>query len=512
MLKYHFHSISATPVRRLATTFSALLIFAMAWLSPAHAEYGFDPGYNENYVIDTFGSINGNAFREGRKLVTLPNGDIVVAGRMRLNNDTIQPYSNIGLVRYDRNGGRVTWPSTSGPYFWTSSQYVVYPNLPNGGSGDVTIEFVNDIAYADGKIYVLATRRFAGGSDRDVALFAFNEDGTFRQTLTVIGSAASEVGRAIDVNATNLLAKPVTVTILAERDPRRMVVAKAAEDSNGILSLDASFNGGAPLEVTVTAGCPGFAQCNLIPVDLARGSRSSGDDMPIYVTGAIQRSAIVTDWDFFAMQIDSSGVVDTSFGLGGLRVVAFDQPGSANGDYPSALWVENRSQFGSDDHLIIAGNINRSCKTGIGIARLKGNGDDEPGFGIDGRAAYGGSTEIGTICEQEPAHFANDITLQGNEIAVAGETQYPDQGGTILTDGALLRVDAISGEQRGLVALPQILQGNRAGTSRLFGISNAGGNRYSVSGEGNSIPYGLPTLYISARVWPSDTIFVDGFE
>ncbi|MBX3693032.1 hypothetical protein [Dokdonella sp.] len=146
----------------------------------------------------------------------LPNGDIVVAGIVRLENDTIAPYWNIGLVRYTPQGFVRPWTASSSPYFWHFSEYVVYPNLANGGSGDALIESIEDIAYAEGKIYVLVTRVF-GGVERDAAVVVFNEDGSFQQNLSVIASSADEYARALEVSVTGLVAKPVSVTILAER-------------------------------------------------------------------------------------------------------------------------------------------------------------------------------------------------------------------------------------------------------------------------------------------------------
>ena len=142
MFTNRFRLIKAARARRFPTPLCALLVCAMAWLSPARADYGFDPGYSGNYVLDAFASINGQARREGRKLVTLPNGDIVVAGRMRFSNDTLQPFWNIGLVRYNRIGQRVVWTGINGGDFWNSFEYIVYPNVVNGSTGDVRIDAV----------------------------------------------------------------------------------------------------------------------------------------------------------------------------------------------------------------------------------------------------------------------------------------------------------------------------------------------------------------------------------
>lgn len=491
----------------------AIALAAAVWPALVLADHGFDPNYHPEYVIDAFSSEGGNAARQGGKLIRLPDGDVVVAGRVRLGGDAL-PYWNIGLVRYNREGLRTVWPGGhgGGSHFWADGQYVVYPNLANGGFGDAKIESVNDIAYVDGRIFVLATRTFSESPfDRDVVVYAFDEEGAFRQSLIAIGSAIDEVGRAIDVKATGLIAQPYAITVLAERNFQRMVVAKLDENQAGDLQADAGFNGGVPLQVSVTSSCTGTPDCNVIPADVVRPNRLfQGDGMPIYIAGSVQR--VGGDWDYLAVKLEADGTTDTGFGLGGVRYVPFNQPGSGTGDYATTLHVE--STFGpfAADTLWLAGNVQRSCKSGIGVVKLEDDGDDDPFFGIDGRAVYGGSEEVGTICDQEPTHFASDITLQGREIAIAGDTAILDQGGQTLVDGSLLRIDAETGGQRGLAALPITFDlGGRAGASRLRGIVNDGGGRYTVSGTGD-IMLLYPTLFISARTWPSDTIFSDEFD
>ncbi len=207
--------------------------------STAQADHGLDPTYfpSLGYFVDIFATVSGQSARYGGKHAVLPNGDIVVAGIVRLENDTIAPYWNIGLVRYSPQGYPRLWTGSGGPYFHNFNQYVLYPNLTNGGTGDALIESVEDIAYAEGKIYVLVTRVF-GGVERDAAVVVFNEDGTFQQNLSVIASTANEYARALEVTVTGITAKPVTLTVLAERYAplARMVVTKLNLGSNGLLS------------------------------------------------------------------------------------------------------------------------------------------------------------------------------------------------------------------------------------------------------------------------------------
>ncbi|MBX3693030.1 delta-60 repeat domain-containing protein [Dokdonella sp.] len=497
--------------RRARFLAAGTILLGAGLASTAQADHGLDPTYfpSLGYFVDIFATVSGQSARYGGKHAVLPNGDIVVAGIVRLENDTIAPYWNIGLVRYSPQGYPRLWTGSGGPYFHNFNQYVLYPNLTNGGTGDALIESVEDIAYAEGKIYVLVTRVF-GGVERDAAVVVFNEDGTFQQNLSVIASTANEYARALEVTVTGITAKPVTLTVLAERYAplARMVVTKLNLGSNGLLSADANFNGGAPL--VVPFNCTGGG-CGFYAGDIARPKRFfQGDGMPIYVVGSAQYNG--PDWDFAVVRINANGTIDTSFGAGGTNYFDFSEPGSDSGDFAYRLDIDSGIPGLTADTLFIAGNVRRSCKDGIGIVAVTSENQIPAGFGVGGRVVHGGSSETGTICAQEASLYLGDLARQGNELAVAGTTASLDQGGTLRVDGALLRVDATNGSQRGLARLPIEYQGERFGDARLRGISHAGQGRYLVSGDLTNTIANLGPVFLSAAVAPSDRIFADGFD
>jgi hypothetical protein len=506
---------SRSGARTLIT--SLFVCFAMSVGAIARAEHGFDPGYNggDGFLIDTIATIDGQSARYGGKHAVLPNGDIVMAGVVRLSNDTIAPFWNIGLVRYDHQGRVRPWSGIDGPYFWHFKEYVVYPNLANGGTGDAKIESVEDIAYADGRIFVLVTRAFSlSPADRDAAIVVFDEEGTFQQNISVILTNVDEYARGLDVKETGLAAKPVAVTILAERyaPGPRMVIAKYNLGSNGLLAVDSGFNGGVPLVAPITTACVGSDLCNVYAGDIERPERVfGGDGMPIYVIGSVQRNG--ADWDYAAVKITANGTLDTSFGFGGVRYIAFDQAGSDRGDFGYRLDIDPGLPGLTLDTLFIGGNVHRSCKDGIGVVALDGDGDDLAGFGTSGRIVHGGSSETGTICEQDASLYVGDLVLNGNELAMAGTIASLDQGGVLRVDGALLRVDASSGSLRGLARLPAEFPGfARLGDGRLRGISHAGMGRYLLTGDLTNVPFSVGTAYFSAAAFPSDRIFASGFD
>jgi hypothetical protein len=491
----------------------ALLLLTMcASVATAQADYGFDFAYApRGYAYDPFGTLGGSSAALGGRHVQLPSGEIVVSGRARLATDPVAPYWNIGLVRYRRFSGRVGWEGPPGPYFWQDRDYVVYPNLQNGGTGYTRIESIDDIAWAEGKFYVLVTRLFSMAPvDRDVAVVVFNEDGTLHQNLDVVAANVDEYGIALDVKVTQLLAKPVAVTVLAQRNAPgpRMVVAKYNLGSNGFLAADGGFNGGVPLQLPITSNCEGSGACNVVAGDLARPQRLNGDAMPIYAVGSVQRAG--TDWDYMVARIGANGVLDTAFGVGGVRYIPFDEPASDRGDFAWATHIES-STFGSEDRIYVAGNVNRSCKGGIGVVALGANGLDLGGFGANGRVVYGGSTETGAVCNQDTTHYATQLVQQGSELALAGVAVGMDPAGASFSDGLLLRIDAGNGSLRNLSTLPALDpdSGARVGRVGLWGISAYGNGQYMVSGEISSPDV---SAYVTARLQPADRIYADAFD
>ncbi|HNR91306.1 MAG TPA: hypothetical protein PKO41_02665, partial [Dokdonella sp.] len=257
--------------------------------------------------------------------------------------------------------------------------------------------------------------------------------------------------------------------------------------------------------------CAGSDFCNMYAGDVARPTRSfPGDGMPIYVVGSVQRSG--ADWDYLVTRINPNGTLDTSFGFGGARYIPFDQPGSDRGDFAYRLVIDSGLPGLTFDTLYVAGNVHRSCKDGIGVAAISDDGNDLVGFGTNGRIVHGGSSESGTICAQDASLAIGDLVRNGNELAMAGTMQGPDQGGTLRVDGGLLRVDATNGSQRGLARLPFVVVGTPVGDGRLRGISHDRMGRYLVTGDLSNVPFGLGSLYVSAAVAPSDRIFANGFD
>ncbi|MBL8300231.1 MAG: hypothetical protein JNN30_17980 [Rhodanobacteraceae bacterium] len=493
-------------IRRLI----AVATFAVSISTPAAADYGFDNGFNPGYSIDAFaGSWAGQ--REGGKLARLPDGDIVVAGRVRLDGDPVAPLWNLGLVRYDANGQRRAWPGYTGVYGHYFSQYLVYPNAPTTGATAPFIERIDDIAHAHGRLFVLVTHRPTLASlERDVAVIVFTEDGTFVEQQAVANSGADETGVALDATSTRFVAAPVAVTALVNAEGDRLLVGRLKLNAQGDLIPDARFGYRGMSEVIV----PGFycgadRDCMLEGADLARPSNGIGNNAPTYIAASTRTG--LDQWYPLVIKLDSLGALDGAFyrlDLGGLQLWGVQKVlfGPAHRPYSAkarALAVQRIPTVDPNSEGIwLTAEVSLECKPGIGVAQISSRGRLNSRFGAGGTAIVGGDQVVDYRCDGAAAHVPRDMTVTA-DIAIAGETWYYDYATTAWrADGLLLRMDPATGEVRTLDVLQQQENGIVAGDSSLRGIAAAPDGRYYVSGFGSHAGYG--SLYLSARLRPLD--------
>lgn len=503
--------ISPLAATRRARAAPLLCLGMVAAVPAATAGYGFDASFNTGYSIDAFaGSWLGQ--REGGKLVRLADGDIVVAGRMRLDYDPVAPAWNLGLVRYGSDGQRQTWTGYTGAYGHFYSQYLVYPNPAATGQAPLHIDSVDDIAYANGKLFVLVTHRPSlVSSQRDAALIVFTENGSFVEQQAVISGTADEIGVALDATTTRQVTAPTSLTVLINQEGHRIIVARLNEDRYGDVTFDPRFGSYGLRGVNV----PGFfcgadQDCELQGVDLARPFRFTGNTAPIYIAASARPGS---GYEYpLLLKLDRWGAPDESFNRmdkGGLRLFGVQKMlfGPATRPYPAraaALGVETLGAPDSGNELIwVVSNVQLDCQPGIGIARVGSRGAVSTAFGPGGAPVYGGEAAVDGNCDLAAGHDAHDLVVNGDELAVVGQSwHYNVDNAAWQTDGMLLRVDKHSGEARSLDLLPQLESGFVAGYSALRGIVASPTGSYFVSGLGDHWYYG--SLYLGARLRPLD--------
>jgi len=482
------------------------------------ANYEFDPAFNGNYTIDAFttGETTG-AERYGSKIVRLPDGDVVTAGLVRLDNDPLlSPNWNIGLVRHSPSGTRQVW-SGSGPYFHAGNQYVVYPNLAGGATGIATIRKLIDFAYARGFFYVLVRSRFSDTPiDNDVQLLVFREDGSYVNAINFLNGGADEDGTALSVIETGQIANPVAIAVLGVVSGVRTSIAKYVVNSSNVIQLDTSFGGGdGRVEFVLPLDECTYPDCSYYSTDIAFPvGGGGGSNKPIYVSGSVQRdSATSSDYDMVAVKFTPSGALDTAFDFNGIRQYAFDVQDSNKGDFASDLIVL-RSPVGNFDTAWMMGPVNRRCSQGVGVVKFDGaNGALVSAFGSVGRAVFGDDvSQPGGPCDPEAALDPAGLVAQDGEIGIAATGFLLDENGArVLETGVLLRLSADTGQRYSLEGF-RLFTGDKYYPNTLGGIApGEGGGRYYVSGAGRTGNYN--SLFLAARLKPvDDLLFRNGFE
>lgn len=482
------------------------------------ANYEFDPAFNGNYAIDAFttGETTG-AERYGSKIVRLPDGDVVIAGLVRLDNDPVAaPNWNVGLVRYSPSGTRQVW-SGSGPYFHAGNQYVVYPNLAGGATGNGTIRKLIDFAYARGFFYLLVRTRFSSTPiDNDVQMLVFRDDGSYVNSINFLNGSADEDGIALSVIETGQVANPVAIAVLGLVSGIRGAIAKYLVNASNVIQLDASFGGGdGRVEFVLPLDECTYPDCDFYPTDLAFPvGGGGGSNRPIYVSGSVRRdSPTSTDFDMVALKFTAAGVLDTAFDFNGIRQYAFDLQDSTKADFASDL-IALRSPIGNFDTVWMTGPVARRCSQGIGVVRFDGaSGTPESSFGSVGRAVFGDDvSQPGGPCDPELLLDPAGIVAQDGEIAVAATGFLLDENGArVLDTGGLLRLSAATGQRYSLDFF-RLFDGDEYYTNIIGGITTGeGGGRYYVAGAGRTNSYN--SLFLVGRLKPvDDLLFRNGFQ
>ncbi len=168
----------------------------------------------------------------------------------------------------------------------------------------------------------------------------------------------------------------------------------------------------------------------VVPFDLGEISGDLVWDMALQEDGKVlvagEVYGLVANVDFGVARLTSSGDPDLGFGSNGLRVVFFDEGGS-NGDFARAVAVQ------ADGKIILAGTVEVGAGTAdIGVVRLNGNSTNDNTFGTLGKVLIafdggGGNVDIGT-----------DVALQEDgKIVVVGAAEAADSW----TDFAIARIN-----------------------------------------------------------------------
>lgn len=476
---------------------------------------------NGRYVVDSFGGdVSSNYL--GKKVVQLPNGDVVVAG-------IVPPFAgganvvNLGLVRYNAAGQRVAW-ANPGVYGFSGNQYVIYPNT-NATAG-LNVVNVLDLKLYGNRLFVLVDRAFSA-TDIDSRVVVFDTDGRYLAVTSVFGGDNAEYSGGI-VLYDNMVF-PTTLTIAAAGTTYVGGVARPSFRS-GTVNADGTIEFGAVVFPNPGNYCPANRGCRL--TGIAAGGRTTTTSPPrLYLGGSREQDLSTANWDYLAMQVTSSGAPNSGFAGNGVTTIPFNAGGD-NFDGATAI-AATPGFLSADDAIYLVGLTRLPCTDGIGIVKLKQDGSRDSSFGNFGSPfPRTGMTSIGQSGVLPP-QCASAIGFYGNAAALSIDDSRLGIAGFLsgqpacssgppcpenIVDGTLAVIDTANGD---VVSNRSVSYTNPGSSARsrytgLWGITAGVGNTFTATGDSRFFqtapgqPSG-PQQYVTIRFRP-DTIFMDGFD
>jgi len=467
-------------------------------------DYTYDPAFAADGVsIDRFAGNPG--YYEGRRLVRLANGDVVVAGTVAINGAY-----QLGLVRYSPSGRRQTWPSIPPAYSRYGGQYIVFPNA---ATPDPELTGVADIKRYGGNLYVLATQIYPASNGLDkyqAAIVVFSESGAFRGWWFIrLDDDVYNTPLAMDITSNGRL------TLVAGNSAggllTRFWTARYRIDANGTPNLDTGFgNGGAAMFELPTSisGCPDAAlggHCPISGIDIAHeAALVLLADPPFYVafTKKYDNSG---DHDPCIAAFTGSGQLRSAFNASGVRCYPFDDAGSNHDDEAVAIDTDFHAvgtfppNYVQDIYLLT--DVARQYSRGTGLLRVDAGGAQVTEFGGTGKLLWGGCGATCTVDLGDDTPLA--LARRGRNIAVAGHWKP-----ALVDQPELTVLDALNG------ALADF---------QVHGIASGDANYTDIVGDGDGFTAAgwardgsSNRMFVTARYLPAsivdDTIFRYGNE
>lgn len=516
-----------------AQDFSEPDSFEAPWSVLSSAPYVPDTSFNQGlYLAEPYPGPQNNS-QLGRKILRLSNGDVIVAGiGSKHDGAPGDPPVNLILTRYSTAGEHLSWtnPGVNGYHF---NMYVVFPNTADP-TAVRSVKDVLDIKLFGNRIFVLVDHAFSNTSDIDSVIHVFGTDGSYLGSSNVLASGLAEYSGGMYVYGSGTFPETVGIAVVAStfNGVWRPTFVSGTVNANNSITF------AAPIFPNPGNYCPTNRGCILRSV--AGGGRGAlGFPNRLYLAGTRQASIPDNnDWDFLVMAVNFNGTSISSFGGAGVTTVPFYEGGAGYND-ANSIQVETSGILGNiQDALYVSGFVERECKDGFGIAKLKDDGTLDTGFGKPnggtrtGKLVLGGAipSPMGSCSDFLPfstsASYANASALANGKLAIAGFTDKFNFPFCIVGqpcheddfDGMIAVVDTVHGDVDSFRTYPytDAVNGPRTRHSGFWGISESGGGTFTATGDVRYFqtapgqPSGAQkfgTLRVSR-----DTIFANGFE
>ncbi len=503
------------------------------WSVTSSAPYIADPSFNDGlYLAEPYTGPTANS-QLGRKIARLSNGDVVAAGlATRFDGALGDLPINLLLTRYNTAGQRVAWtnPGVNGHQF---NLWVVFPNT-NDPALATSVKDVLDIKIFGNRIFVLVDHAFQNSSDIDSVVLVFGTDGSYLGKTYVLTTTLPEYSGGMYLYGSGTFPETVGIAVVAST----FNSVWRPTFISGTVNADSSITFSAPIFPNPGNYCPTNRGCILRSV-AAGGRGPTGFPNRLYLAGARQANIPDNnDWDYLVMAVNFNGSSISSFGGAGVTTVPFFE-GGANYNDANSIQVETSGIIGNiHDALYVSGFVERQCKDGFGIAKLKDDGTLDTGFGKPnggtrtGKLVLGGAVPslTGTCSDFLPfstsASYANASALANGKLAIAGFTDKFNLPACISglpcheddLDGMIAVIDTVHGDVDSFrtYAYTEDVNGPRTRHSGFWGISESGGGTFTATGVVRffETAAGQPTgaqEFGTLRI-SRDTIFASGFD
>ena len=319
-------------------------------------------------------TFSGNS-NEAFDLAVQPDGRILVVGTTRVGSNF-----DFAVSRFNADGTPDTSFGTSGSVFTDFSGAV-------------------DRAHAvliqpDGAIVVAGHKALNGiaGIDNDFAVARYTTDGVLDTTFGTAGRASINIAGLADLAATAAL-QPDGAIVLAGR---------VGESGGGTEDVGlARFNADGTADTT-------FGNQGTVRIDYAAGGSDQAIGVIVQTDGRIVIAGAGSfggTSEFLVARLNANGSRDDTFGSTGFVSLPF----GTQQDFANAVALQ------PDGTILVAGQASSTTVSDFGLARLRGDGTLDEGFGTGGRLSidFFGSGDI-----------AEALAVQSDgKIVVAGGTR-----------------------------------------------------------------------------------------
>jgi len=241
----------------------------------------------------------------------------------------------------------------------------------------------------DGRIVVAGD--WWNGSDLDIAVARFNDDGSLDTSFDEDGIALTAVGE-------HDIAQGIAI-----QSDGKIVAAAVTRSDLGSDFVVTRYNADGSLDTS-------FDDDGIVTTDLGGGSDDARDiaiqsDGRILVIG---NSVVDGSQDFAIVRYNADGSLDPSFDGDGMVTTDF----SMNSDHAEGVAIQ------ADGKIVVGGwNAPGNLVNTFGVARYNPNGSLDTSFGVDGRSV----TSIGSNPQPNRASGAWSMALQSDgKIIIAG--------------------------------------------------------------------------------------------